>query len=951
MGKLIMLKNAIAFKTPLLTLSLALGLVACGGGGGSGSNSNQQEQNPPPITPPVVIPDDRVKTALNIGDASKLTEQDRRTLLQMALNTALEQQKWQKSLLTALYTNSNNQVIQPYLQFTPNASINIYPTDLSAALPIAVSDKNCNWALDLQKDKGCGLGVVSQIGQGRALAYGQNMFAGVLNNNTDFTQFTEVLNNSLRWLLTGNTQQAVKSALTVTVQGMPADPVKNYLEKQLGTTVTFSQCNVLDPANTCWQDIDLMVISSNIGAQNFEKELIEKYLKAGKPIYFQANTWSTNSNIDKVLSAMKMQTNNSYYRGKEDILLSNKLSTQQRWEQFNQIDRTISVLQYFIDPKSTALGELNENNAIIQGIRSLSSALQGLNQQGLSVFDQDNNDTLLKALVLIADTWRPTVNYGTLNKNGDAQAFMQAYASDAWLDYKRKTTTTSSTGAGDYMPAEAQNMPVSNDWETVTVTIPQGSGITAIGRASIPAKAVNIQVIDAQGANLSVQTSYLRAWGNPFDDAGYKRPLRPNSYSVKLTPQVDNAFISPFGGPLMLNYNNAQAGSTVTLKIKGSAKYAHYDFTQNMTQAEKAQATQVLQSKTFGWNTFKFVGGEIQQTNTYALKAIGNLSPDTYIDQIKTVIFDSNHIANGYNNMPLDNNTQQYCNTLGWDCTSNVHRAPNVQHFVGWIATCGFLCSGNPSDGYTGLDIGWGWVHELGHNTVQNVLTMTFPSTENQTTIGCGTECNNNILAGLSMLRKNEIYALDSNGNNFNHPQLYNYIQASRSTGLNGEALRQDMEKRLWQGSDNAQQAFHLQLAHLYTQIHQDKAKPDSQGVFEFIRLLNISQRLYNQIDLSKASEAEKNKLGLGTYSSKNNISRPDMIYLLSSKIIGYDLKDVFNLYGLAISSTAQSSVAMLKLPTAPLKFYAQPANRSNHLAEGTWVNIPMNGVVANYPY
>ena len=487
-----MLKNAFVFKTPVLTLTLALGLVACGGGGGN--SSNPQEQNPPPITPPVVIPDDRVKTALSTGDASQLTEQDRTTLLQMALNTALEQQTWQKSLLTALYTHSNNQVIQPYLQFTPNASINIYPTDLSVALPIAVSDKTCNWALDLQKDQSCGLGVASQIGQGRALAYGQNMFTGTMNNNADFTQFTEVLNNSLRWLLTGNAQQAVKSALTVTVQGMPADPVKNYLEKQLGTTVNFSQCNVLDPANTCWQDIDLMVISSNIGAQNFEQELIEKYLKAGKPIYFQANTWSTNSNIDKVLSAMKMQANNSYYRNKEELLLSNKLSTQQRWEQLNQIDRTINVLQYFIDPKSITLGELSENNEIIQGIRSLSSALQGLNQQGLSVFDQDNNNTLLKALVLVADTWRPTVNYGTLNKNGDAQAFMQAYASDAWLDYKRNTTTTSATGAGDYMPAEAQNMPVSNDWETVTVTIPQGSGTTTIGRASIPAKAVNISI-------------------------------------------------------------------------------------------------------------------------------------------------------------------------------------------------------------------------------------------------------------------------------------------------------------------------------------------------------------------------------------------------------------------------------------------------------------------------
>ena len=307
-------------------------------------------------------------------------------------------------------------------------------------------------------------------------------------------------------------------------------------------------------------------------------------------------------------------------------------------------------------------------------------------------------------------------------------------------------------------------------------------------------------------------------WGNPFGDGGYQRPMRPNSYSVKLNNQVANAFISPFGGPLMLNYNNATAGSTITLKIKGSAKYAHFDFTQPITDADIDAASASLQSRTFGWNTFKFVGGEIQQITPYALQAIGNTAPRDYINKIKTVIFDSNHIANGYNNMPLDNSTQQYCNILGWDCTSTIHRAPNVQHFIGWIATCGFLCSGNPSDGATGLDTGWGWVHELGHNTVQGVLTMTFPSTENnKSTIGCGTECNNNILAGLSMLRKNEIYALDNNGNNFNHPRLYSNILDNRNTNLSGEALRLDMEKRLWQGDDNAKQAFHMQLAYNYS--------------------------------------------------------------------------------------------------------------------------------------
>ena len=80
-----------------------------------------------------------------------------------------------------------------------------------------------------------------------------------------------------------------------------------------------------------------------------------------------------------------------------------------------------------------------------------------------------------------------------------------------------------------------------------------------------------------------------------------------------------------------------------------------------------------------------------------------------------------------------------------------------------------------------------------------------------------GTECNNNILAGLSMLRKNEIYALDNNGNNFNHPRLYSNILDNRNTNLSGEALRLDMEKRLWQGDDNAKQAFHMQLAYNYS--------------------------------------------------------------------------------------------------------------------------------------
>ena len=66
----------------------------------------------------------------------------------------------------------------------------------------------------------------------------------------------------------------------------------------------------------------------------------------------------------------------------------------------------------------------------------------------------------------------------------------------------------------------------------------------------------------------------------------------------------------------------------------------------------------------------------------------------------------------------------QYAEPLGWDCTGSLQSAPGVQHFVGWLAACGFLCSGNPSDGAAGLQPGWGWWHELGHTPVMRHLTL-----------------------------------------------------------------------------------------------------------------------------------------------------------------------------------------------------------------------------------
>ena len=256
-----MTKHAFVFRNALLTISLAIGLIACGGGGESGESTNDSwTEVAPSSTKPGDFINARTSVSLNTGNTVNLTLQDQTSLLKWALSTAEQQHYWQKNLLGSLYSNANHKIIQASLQFTAHPSLNLYPTDLSTGIPFAMGDSVCDGSFAIQSGKGCGLGVVTKIGEGRALAYGQEMFSSILNNNANFTQFTEVMNNSLRWLITGDAHQAVNKTLNVVVKGTSNVDVKNYLEKQLATTVNYPACNVLNPENICWKDIDLIVL-------------------------------------------------------------------------------------------------------------------------------------------------------------------------------------------------------------------------------------------------------------------------------------------------------------------------------------------------------------------------------------------------------------------------------------------------------------------------------------------------------------------------------------------------------------------------------------------------------------------------------------------------------------------------------------------------------------------
>lgn len=949
---------------PWLTLVatlLGISLAGCGGGHEASSITPDSPAAPSPVivpttpTTPTVptvptvpsLPDQssRINTAMATGNASTLLAEDREALLQRALGWSSSSQTAQQAAVRAILGvdgRSGEAAQNSTVTWTGGESIDINVQRMQLATPLLVSNTGKN------------LATVGLSSKGRTLAYGTNILAKF--NKGQQLQHLPLFRRALTWLLTGNARGTLPSTIRYNVNGYAAQTVQTYVQQQLQITGTAVSCNVFDPANTCWQDIDLLVIGGGSDDPTVVQKQLALYMAAGKAVLILPGYWNDSERLRPVLNALGMSPGGypgNYFSSSNELSIGADRTTAQTITAVDQWQSLVSAIKALANP-ALPQQDFAADRSLITGIDRLHDQMRLTAESGSGPFRSEAS-TVLRALVLWADLWRPQINYGkTLNWKGDSQAFLRAYASDSFLDFGRTVVAVNPGGAGDYMPKAALNVTPSSSFETLNVTLPQGSGVVSLGRMALPGQLVTLVPASTITATMRLQTSHLRTAGTPLADAGYLRPRRPHSFSLPAKAGVATTLNTPFGGPLYLRYDGATAGQVIALQIRGVSKYAHFDYSQPMSAADESAALAALQTNTLGWNTIKFKGGEIQQTIPLAQKAMGSHTPAAYLERIRRVIFESNHIANGYNNQPLTPTAASACSRLGWDCTGNLHQPPSVQHFVGWMATCGWLCSGNPTDAYTGVDVGWGWAHELGHNTVQRVLSMTFVSSETGLRIGCGVECDNNILAGLTMMRKYALYGEDTNGGNFDSAGLYQQMLASRATGLAGEALRRDLEKRLWGGgggdNPNAKQAVHIQLAYLYSRLALQQARPDLGSTLEFIRLLNIGNRVFNQISAADWTRRSA-ELGLSGFASKDAVTTPDLVYALSSKIVQQDLAAVFEAYGLPVSSTSRQSVAALGLPMAGVQFYAQAKGRANHLDEGRWLNVPANGTLAAYPF
>ncbi|MDE2414214.1 MAG: hypothetical protein KGM60_05585, partial [Comamonadaceae bacterium] len=106
--------------------------------------------------------------------------------------------------------------------------------------------------------------------------------------------------------------------------------------------------------------------------------------------------------------------------------------------------------------------------------------------------------------------------------------------------------------------------------------------------------------------------------------------------------------------------------------------------------------------------------------------------------------------------------------------------------------------------------------------------------------------------------------------------------------------------------------------AFLYTRERLGQAKPLPADVLDFLGLLGRGNRLVDQT----WSVQNKASLGMGRFSTKT-ISNHELLYVLSSRIIGRDVRKLFTIYGIPLGADALGSIQDLGLPVLDESFYA----------------------------
>lgn len=822
-----------------------------------------------------------LQLAMVSGNASRVTSQDIVNELHATLTQYTKDDEVRRTIFGLADDGSAQAGSLTNLDWNPSHdSMYFLPKELARTHPLIYS--NWQWSPgSAGEDRVMAVAGIAPGGKARYAA-----FSGTPVNGGQNANFDEFLKRTFDWL----TPRTQASNFKVVLSQLPGrqtvwypfeQSTRNWLAARyptatingaLGNTAADNVCDGAKLA-ACMTGADMLIVGAQIDSSDVATVMsaVKSALANGTPVVFFNHGRDKNALSTQLMDLLGLDAATNYW-STEGV----------KGYDPSQVPANPTALPGIVTfaDRLTAGTITNRASQFDPIADPMHDVIRGMDARGERLFARPGYRAE-KLLVLLADVLRRQVAYTVPN---DSPAFYRALFTDR-LVYMNRNSSTVAQNLGSFSGMFSASTPTISS--TVSTTFPPTHRLDyATGLYALPGRAVTLRRTDTTkdvvyvGINLQRNTTFH--WGV------YDRPEELQSARVPLPAGGTITITNPHGGAIYLS--GGQVAGRPPVKIAVSGVITHPILRNGNDPVQVAKFKKDLETTPTNWAVL-----ETRYLMVHSIKSFMQQSLRGYNGDAAKMMYDTDHylMRDGYElaglkdatagGLRLQPTVAAFCTTAGWDCTSDIHKLSGYQHMVADRPWCGDGCSGNPIDfDWAFAPMGWGESHELGHNLMRGNLKMYG---------GMSTEISNNMFP-LHKLIEN---ARDKN---------------LGSSGTQGKAAFDALVAAQSDADPATYARTHANWLMFYRQLveygrHYNAGFDDG---WEVWTLMYMQDRQLGQARGSWPTDAAK--LGFGTYADYPGLGQNDFMLISASRIVGRDMRPMFDLWGMEYSTAASQQVA-----------------------------------------
>jgi hypothetical protein len=176
------------------------------------------------------------------------------------------------------------------------------------------------------------LASIATAQNGRALAYGKDLMGQLATASGANQAQLPLFRRSFTWLATGQAPGPLPATLRMATQNYSQASVTNLVAR-LGSKAEMVSCAITDPANSCWESIDVFVFGQDTPFSASLSNQVSRYLQAGKGVIYLHSNWGDSAGGRQVLQAMGMELGGyagNYWAPADGYQIGGRTAAQQR---------------------------------------------------------------------------------------------------------------------------------------------------------------------------------------------------------------------------------------------------------------------------------------------------------------------------------------------------------------------------------------------------------------------------------------------------------------------------------------------------------------------------------------------------------------------------------------------------------------------------------------------